>query len=68
MLDIILDPFLGFGTTMIACRNLKRSCIGIEINPKYVEIAKQRLNWGSSLSNEIKWKFKVIKSDRYSIY
>ena len=55
--DIVLDPFLGSGTTMIACRNLKRSCIGIEINPKYVEIAKQRLNWGVSLSNEIKWEF-----------
>jgi DNA modification methylase len=66
--DIVLDPFLGSGTTMIACRNLKRSCIGIEINPRYVEIAKQRLNWGSFLSNEIECEFKVIKSDRYSIY
>lgn len=36
---------------MVACKNLKRNCIGIEINPKYIEIAKKRLNWGSSLGN-----------------
>jgi DNA modification methylase len=58
--DVVLDPFLGSGTTMIACRNLKRNCIGIEINKEYVEVAKKRLNWGSCLSNEIEWEFKVI--------
>jgi DNA modification methylase len=42
---VVLDPFLGSGTTMVACRNLKRNCIGIEINPKYIEITKKRLNW-----------------------
>ncbi len=51
--DTVLDPFLGSGTTMVAARNLKRNCIGIEINPKYVEITKKRLNWGSSLGNVI---------------
>jgi len=54
---VVLDPFLGSGTTMVACKNLRRSCIGIEINPKYVEIAKLRLNWGSSLSQDIEWEF-----------
>ena len=58
--DVVLDPFLGSGTTMIACRNLKRNCIGIEINEKYIEVTKKRLNWGKSLSNEIEWEFKVI--------
>jgi len=33
--DILLDPFLGSGTTMDVARRLKRSCIGIEINPIY---------------------------------
>jgi DNA modification methylase len=56
--DLILDPFLGSGTTMKVARDLKRSCIGIEINPKYIEITKKRLNWGSSLSNKIEWEFK----------
>ena len=41
--DIILDPFLGSGTTAVAAQNLKRRFIGIEKEPKYVEIAKQRL-------------------------
>lgn len=39
----ILDPFLGSGTTAIACKNTGRKCIGIEINPEYVEIGKRRL-------------------------
>lgn len=42
--DTILDPFLGSGTTAIACAKLNRNCIGVEINPEYVEIAKTRLN------------------------
>jgi len=41
--DIILDPFLGSGTTAVAAKQLKRNFIGIEINPDYVKIAKQRL-------------------------
>jgi len=41
--DIVLDPFLGSGTTMIACKKLGRSCIGIEINPEYCRIAEERL-------------------------
>jgi len=41
--DKILDPFIGVGTTAIACERLNRRWIGIEINPKYCEIAKQRI-------------------------
>ncbi len=40
---IILDPFLGSGTTAIAAINTGRFFIGIEKEPKYVDIARKRL-------------------------
>jgi len=42
--DINLDPFIGWGTTAIACKLLNRRYLGFEINKKYVEIAKARLS------------------------
>lgn len=41
--DIILDCFMGAGTTGVACNELNRNFIGIEIVEKYYEIAKQRI-------------------------
>jgi len=41
--DTILDPFLGSGTTVVACKQLNRNFIGIEISPDYCKIAEQRL-------------------------
>ena len=41
--DVVLDPFCGSGTTLVACKMLNRRFIGIEINEKYVKIAKERL-------------------------
>lgn len=40
---LILDPFLGSGTTAVACKQLKRNFIGIEKEEKYCQIAKDRL-------------------------
>jgi modification methylase len=42
--ETVLDPFLGSGTTSLAARNLERNSIGYEINPEFIEIAKQKLN------------------------
>ncbi|HZS77263.1 MAG TPA: site-specific DNA-methyltransferase [Ktedonobacteraceae bacterium] len=41
--DVVLDPFLGSGTTAVAAKQLDRRCIGIEINPEYVRLAHERL-------------------------
>lgn len=41
--DIILDPFMGSGTTGVACQELNRNFIGMEIVDKYFDIAKERL-------------------------
>jgi len=40
---VILDPFMGSGTTGVACLNLGRKFIGIEIEPKYFDIACRRI-------------------------
>ena len=41
----VLDPFFGSGTVGEVCQAHNRDFVGIEINPEYVEIAKQRLKW-----------------------
>ena len=41
--DLVLDNCIGSGTTAIACINLKRNFIGIEISPEYCKIAEDRL-------------------------
>lgn len=41
--DVILDPFMGSGTTGVACKLLDRSFIGIEISKEYFKIAKKRI-------------------------
>lgn len=45
--DIVLDPFMGIGSTGIASKELNRTFIGIEINERYFNIAKERIEKAS---------------------
>lgn len=49
--DVVLDPFMGSGTTGVACINTNRKFIGIEIDDTYFETAKKRIE---SIANDIK--------------
>ncbi len=40
--DIVLDPFLGSGSTLIACEKTNRMLYGIELDPKYVDVIVER--------------------------
>lgn len=40
--EIILDPFLGSGSTLIACEKMHRTCHGIELSPRYMDVAIHR--------------------------
>jgi len=40
--QVVIDPFLGSGTTLIACEQLDRICYGMEISPQYCEVICQR--------------------------
>lgn len=60
--DVILDPFCGSGTTMKVAQDLGRSCIGVEINPRYCEMIKKRCFGKRYLDREVEYKFEVIES------
>lgn len=42
--DVVLDCFMGSGTTGVACKELNRNFIGIELDENYFNIAKERIN------------------------
>lgn len=48
--DIVLDPFMGGGTVALVCKEMKRNCIGFEINPGYIKMTEERLDISKKLS------------------
>jgi hypothetical protein len=50
---VVLEPFLGSGTTMRVARDLGRSSVGIELNPEYVKIARKSLDADSQLDTGV---------------
>jgi len=41
--ELVLDPFVGIGTTLIAARDLERNAVGFDLNEKYIKISMERL-------------------------
>ena len=63
--DVVIDPFVGVGSTLIAAKELKRHSIGIELSPEFFEIANNRILQGPLwLYDE---KNKLIRLDEESI-
>jgi site-specific DNA-methyltransferase (adenine-specific) len=50
--DLVLDPFLGTGTTGIAAKKLGRRFVGIDIDDKYVEISRKKIDLASPVKLE----------------
>ena len=51
---VVLDPFIGSGTTGIVAENLYRKWIGIELNPEYIKIAEKRLKVKANI-DQVNW-------------
>lgn len=49
----VLDPFFGAGTTGLVCDQLKRNCIGIELNPEYIKMAANRIKDDGGMFAEV---------------
>ena len=47
--DIVLDPFIGSGTTCVVSNFLGRKWIGFDINPDYIKMSEERIKKGLSL-------------------
>jgi DNA modification methylase len=46
--DTVLDPFIGSGTTAVVAKSLGRDCIGIDLQPKYLTMARARIKAGQA--------------------
>lgn len=50
--EIVVDPFVGIGTTLVAARDLSRNAVGFDINEDYIQVAKQRLSQSSLATDD----------------
>lgn len=59
--DLVLDPFMGIGSTGVACRNTNRNFYRFELDEEYFNIAKDRLEDRKQMRSNIfryRWSFK----------
>ena len=60
--DVVFDPFLGIGTTLIAAHQLNRHCVGTELNPKFATIAQTWLDDVQGLFSNV-MHYKIVNDD-----
>ena len=63
--DIVLDPFLGSGTTTLTAKNLNRNSVGYEINPDFIPLIEKKLQVNQT--DLLGAKFDFIKQDKIDI-
>jgi len=61
--DVVLDTFLGSGTTLIECKRLGRNGVGIELLPKIAELAKQRISQETLFDSKDKLFSTILVAD-----
>ena len=61
--DLVVDPFVGSGTTCVVANLLEREWIGIDINPDYIQMSQDRLKKEKTLFNSFDPREKRIPKD-----
>jgi len=66
--ELILDPFMGSGSTILAAMNRNRNVIGIELSEKYVDLASSRVaSYQGNLLNQSTFEPRIIKDDAHNL-
>jgi DNA modification methylase len=50
--ELVLDPFVGSGTTLLAARELERACVGFDLQEKYIELSRERIGQRTLFSHQ----------------
>ncbi len=51
--DMVLDPFIGGGTTAVACARIRRKCAGVELDEKHIKLAEERIRYELTSPREL---------------
>ena len=65
--ELVVDPFLGSGTTLLAAERTRRRCVGVEIEPSYVDLTIRRwqaMTGGEAIHAATGMTFEEARRDR----
>ncbi len=62
--DVVLDPFVGSGTTTKAAKDLGRNSVGVDINPEFIKIIEEKVGFKQRSLSENKAEFEVLHLDK----